>query len=444
MESMIKSKTFDFLDQILKIEISKKDKKITNKRQLMHSIIDDYFKSFENPAIHSKIKNDFNQVNGSNIVLPLNTDQNLNSEYIFCENSNQSCNLLLPCEFDKIYMNLPNKNLLKEINEVKLLNTKGKIKSDRFALKYNNLDKILVQNHLKAKFSDIKILTEDKRISDEYTIIKFNNRKTLYEDHSKLAIKNLKPVDLISLPEINNNTQIPYPFSVDNPYTSEDDIFQYCFSSNEFELSKNTDVINSNYENEDLFLDFFLFNKFELGNEVCDQFKKLLIIDDVRFLNENIITIKLFNIISNIKKKNSNLKLKIIACDYSFNEYIQKKNLRFRLDFVYIFEDELYVYEMKYRPDRSGNEEEALRCIYFRKYAERILNALLHKDPEIFNKIKKVNRCGLGISGPKDFEIGLCINSVDKSELNLVSYKTLKFRSIMRKNYKRFKNKKLK
>lgn len=90
--------------------------------------------------------------------------------------------------------------------------------------------------------------------------------------------------------------------------------------------------------------------------------------------------------------------LMLITHDGKINETINGTLTSFRCDMAFFIKSDLYIIETKYRSDRSGQGEEALRSILYRKYPQRLYFYLKSRNPNVVELILNVYLVGLGLN----------------------------------------------
>ena len=114
--------------------------------------------------------------------------------------------------------------------------------------------------------------------------------------------------------------------------------------------------------------------------------------------------------------------LMVITQDGKINETINGTLTSFRCDLAFFIKSDLYIVETKYRSDRSGQGEEGLRSILYRKYPQRLYFYLKSKNPEVVELITNVFLVGLGLN--KDSVIDCVLMEMPRENIKDESYRS--------------------
>ena len=148
-------------------------------------------------------------------------------------------------------------------------------------------------------------------------------------------------------------------------------------------------------------------------------------------VNEDVIA---QSVTSAVKK----IKPAILGTNYLMSEKILGKEITFKVDFFFIKSKTLHVFEYKVRNDRNKEEENAYKCLRYKKYAERLINFLKLIRPDTLLDVSQVIEYGLAFSNNT---ISMMSKTRTLSQINLTGYQTNEFLSAMKRNKRRFKNK---
>ena len=175
-------------------------------------------------------------------------------------------------------------------------------------------------------------------------------------------------------------------------------------------------------------------------NKLCLYLKNNIIEINPVFINEILLSHLIFDLVILFNDRNIN-KIKIFVIDQKFKEKILDLQCCFRIDFILVYCDYLFIIEFKYRSDRKQQSINAAKCIKYKMYSERFLNVLKKNYKEEYQNINKVNECGLAISYINN-QMSIDINKLiyKKEDYNLESYFSEEFVLSMRRNLKRFTN----
>ena len=90
--------------------------------------------------------------------------------------------------------------------------------------------------------------------------------------------------------------------------------------------------------------------------------------------------------------------IEILGFNVEYNERIKEYDVSFRCDAAFIYDSTLYIIENKYSQDRDSQAENAIKCIKFRRYPQRLLNFLFNSYQELKTNLKFVVELGITLS----------------------------------------------
>lgn len=313
-------------------------------------------------------------------------------------------------------------------------------KGELFKIDYKNLEKEKIEKNFEKKFKTATILDWEENGDIISIIVEFKKRTLLYLGHRKLKIEKIDPINIHwNQQRYSKETREDIQLDL-NEKESLINISCKNFSSNNHLIDCDDKNEKINYDIDYAFMKFFVEDDYSYGNQICSIIKEEINRDEIMFLNELILTIKIYNIFSQMKKKKEFENIEIISADYNMSEIVNNNIYRFKIDFLLKFKNKLFVFEMKFRSDRKNQEEEALRCIVYRKYVLRSLKFLREKCLKKFKEIKQIICFGVAINGDKYFNVGISMSKMNSKDINLKEIdEDDEFYKILKKP-KRFKN----
>ena len=109
---------------------------------------------------------------------------------------------------------------------------------------------------------------------------------------------------------------------------------------------------------------------------------------------------------------------------------------------IFVVKSTLFIGEFKFSDCKINQSLNGINCIFYKQYSERSINFLKRKRLLVENveeKITEIVEFSIA-SEEKKREISFAAKRIAKMNLNLKSYKTIKFVQEIRKNRKHFIN----
>ena len=128
-----------------------------------------------------------------------------------------------------------------------------------------------------------------------------------------------------------------------------------------------------------------------------------------------------------------------IAVNKKITESICGKDLTCKPDLFFCFQETIYVFELKYRPDRNEEDLNALNCLDYKQYPARIINFIRKNNSSLLNSVIRVIEVGLAMEDDPEAKITVSARHLLLKDIDLDRYKTANFYTAMKRNKKRFK-----
>jgi hypothetical protein len=262
--------------------------------------------------------------------------------------------------------------------------------------------------------------------------IKSDNKIKILYFKSKKIINNKNPHNNI-IADSNSKPQISFDIT---PI----EINKYSSKKISFDLIDATNVSIKDASNE---LENFLINRNDFnGGKFCFIINELINLDNVWEFNENVLNNKVFEAIKELRKDQNFRDIELISIDNPMKHVIDEFKLEFRIDLIIYFNNILYIFEFKIRTDRKNKCDEALRCIRYRKYGQRLIDFFKsHKDPRYIilnSKITHIMQVGITRSKFSDLETEFGYELYDRLSMEMDEFKNRSFIYKMKRNKRRF------